>query len=258
MDKVGKEGVITVEDGKGLERLDLVEGMQFDRGYISPYFINNPDKVALLEDPYILLHDKKVSNIRDLLPLLEQVAKAGKPLLIIAEDVDGEALATLVVNNIRGILKTTAVKAPVASATAARPCSNIAILTGATVIAEELGLKLENATLKDLGRAKKIEVGKGRHDDHRRRRRKAAIEARVKNIRKQVEDATSDYDKEKLQDVAKLAGGVAVIKVGAATEMEMKEKKARVEDAAHARGRGRRHRGGRRRELSACTFNLKA
>jgi len=237
MDKVGKEGVITVEDGKGLENeLELVEGMQFDRGYISPYFINNPDKqVALLEDPYILLHDKKVSNIRDLLPLLEQVAKAGRPLLIIAEDVDGEALATLVVNNIRGILKTTAVKAPGFGDRRKAMLEDIAILTGGTVIAEELGLKLENATLKDLGRAKKIEVGKEDTTIIDGAGEKAAIEARVKNIRKQVEDATSDYDKEKLQErVAKLAGGVAVIKVGAATEVEMKEKKARVEDALHA------------------------
>ena len=237
MDKVGKEGVITVEDGKGLENeLDLVEGMQFDRGYISPYFINNPDKqVSLLEDPYILLHDKKISNIRDLLPLLEQVAKAGKPLLIIAEDVDGEALATLVVNNIRGILKTTAVKAPGFGDRRKAMLEDIAILTGGTVIAEELGLKLENATLKDLGRAKRIEVGKEDTTIIDGSGEKAAIEARVKNIRKQVEEATSDYDKEKLQErVAKLAGGVAVVKVGAATEMEMKEKKARVEDALHA------------------------
>src|SRR5829696_8785489 len=237
MDKVGKEGVITVEDGKGLENeLDLVEGMQFDRGYISPYFINNPDKQsAILEDPFILLHDKKVSNIRDLLPLLEQVAKAGKPLLIIAEDVDGEALATLVVNNIRGILKTTAVKAPGFGDRRKAMLEDIAILTGGTVIAEELGLKLENATLKDLGRAKRIEVGKEDTTIIDGAGEKASIEARVKNIRKQVEEATSDYDKEKLQErVAKLAGGVAVIKVGAATEVEMKEKKARVEDALHA------------------------
>ena len=237
MDKVGKEGVITVEDGKGLENeLELVEGMQFDRGYISPYFINNPDKqVSLLEDPYVLLHDKKISNIRDLLPLLEQVAKAGKPLLIIAEDVDGEALATLVVNNIRGILKTSAVKAPGFGDRRKAMLEDIAILTGGTVIAEELGLKLENATLKDLGRAKKIEIAKedttiidGAGD-------KSAIEARVKNIRVQIDEATSDYDKEKLQErVAKLAGGVALVKVGAATETEMKEKKARVEDALHA------------------------
>ncbi len=237
MDKVGKEGVITVEDGKGLENeLELVEGMQFDRGYISPYFINNPDKqVSLLEDPYVLLHDKKISNIRDLLPLLEQVAKSGKPLLIVAEDVDGEALATLVVNNIRGILKTTAVKAPGFGDRRKAMLEDIAILTGGTVIAEELGLKLENAQLKDLGRAKRIEIAKEDTTIIDGAGEKAAIEARVKNIRKQVEDATSDYDKEKLQErVAKLAGGVALVKVGAATEMEMKERKARVEDALHA------------------------
>jgi len=237
MDKVGKEGVITVEDGKGLENeLDLVEGMQFDRGYISPYFINNPDKqVSLLDDPYILLHDKKISNIRDLLPLLEQVAKAGRPLLIIAEDVDGEALATLVVNNIRGILKTTAVKAPGFGDRRKAMLEDIAILTGGTVIAEELGLKLENATLKDLGRAKKVEVAKEDTTIIDGAGEKNAIESRVKNIRVQIDEATSDYDKEKLQErVAKLAGGVAVIKVGAATEVEMKEKKARVEDALHA------------------------
>ncbi len=237
MDKVGKEGVITVEDGKGLENeLELVEGMQFDRGYISPYFINNPDKqTAVLDDPLILLHDKKVSNIRDLLPLLEQVAKAGKQLLIIAEDVDGEALATLVVNNIRGILKTTAVKAPGFGDRRKAMLEDIAILTGGTVIAEELGLKLENATLKDLGRAKKIEVAKEDTTLIDGAGEKSAIESRVKNIRVQIDEATSDYDKEKLQErVAKLAGGVAVIKVGAATEVEMKEKKARVEDALHA------------------------
>src|SRR5512141_3017813 len=237
MDKVGKEGVITVEDGKGLENeLELVEGMQFDRGYISPYFINNPDKqVAVLEDPFILLHDKKISNIRDLLPVLEQIAKAGRPLLIVAEDVDGEALATLVVNNLRGILKTCAVKAPGFGDRRKAMLEDIAILTGGTVIAEELGLKLENATLKDLGRAKKIEVGKEDTTLIDGAGKEAAIEARVKNIRKQIEEATSDYDKEKLQErVAKLAGGVAVIKVGAATEVEMKEKKARVEDALHA------------------------
>ncbi len=237
MDKVGKEGVITVEDGKGLENeLELVEGMQFDRGYISPYFINNPDKqVAVLEDALILLHDKKISNIRDLLPLLEQVAKAGKPLLIIAEDVDGEALATLVVNNIRGILKTCAVKAPGFGDRRKAMLEDIAILTGGTVIAEELGLKLENATIKDLGRAKKIEIAKEDTTVIDGAGEKAGIEARVKNIRVQIDEATSDYDKEKLQErVAKLAGGVAVIKVGAATEVEMKEKKARVEDALHA------------------------
>ena len=237
MDKVGKEGVITVEDGKGLENeLDLVEGMQFDRGYISPYFINNPDKqTAVLDEPLILLHDKKISNIRDLLPLLEQVAKAGKQLLIIAEDVDGEALATLVVNNIRGILKTVAVKAPGFGDRRKAMLEDIAILTGGTVIAEELGLKLENATLKDLGRAKRVEVAKENTTIIDGAGEKSAIEARVKQIRTQIEEATSDYDKEKLQErVAKLAGGVAVIKVGAATEVEMKEKKARVEDALHA------------------------
>jgi chaperonin GroEL len=237
MDKVGKEGVITVEDGKGLENeLDLVEGMQFDRGYISPYFINNPDKqVALLEDPFILLHDKKISNIRDLLPLLEQVAKAGRPLLIIAEDVDGEALATLVVNNLRGILKTTAVKAPGFGDRRKAMLEDIAILTGGTVVAEELGLKLENVQLSALGRAKKVEVGKENTTIIDGAGKEDGIKARVESIRKQVEEATSDYDKEKLQErVAKLAGGVAVIKVGAATEVEMKEKKARVEDALHA------------------------
>jgi chaperonin GroEL len=237
MDKVGKEGVITVEDGKGLENeLDLVEGMQFDRGYISPYFINNPDKqIAVLEDPFILLHDKKISNIRDLLPVLEQVAKAGRPLLIVAEDVDGEALATLVVNNLRGILKTTAVKAPGFGDRRKAMLEDIAILTGGTVIAEELGLKLENVQLKDLGRAKRVEVGKENTTLIDGAGKEDTIKSRVETIRKQIEEATSDYDKEKLQErVAKLAGGVAVIKVGAATEVEMKEKKARVEDALHA------------------------
>jgi len=237
MDKVGKEGVITVEDGKGLENeLDLVEGMQFDRGYISPYFINNPDKqVAVLEDPFILLHDKKISNIRDLLPVLEQVAKAGRPLLIVAEDVDGEALATLVVNNLRGILKTCAVKAPGFGDRRKAMLEDIAILTGGTVIAEELGLKLENVQPKDLGRAKRIEVGKEDTTIIDGAGKEDGIKARVASIRKQIDEATSDYDKEKLQErVAKLAGGVAVIKVGAATEVEMKEKKARVEDALHA------------------------
>ncbi len=237
MDKVGKEGVITVEDGKGLENeLEVVEGMQFDRGYLSPYFINNAEKQSsMLEDPYILLHDKKVSNIRDLLPILEQVAKAGKPLLLVAEEVEGEALATLVVNNLRGILKTCAVKAPGFGDRRKAMLEDIAILTGGQVIAEEVGLTLEKATLKDLGRAKRVEVAKeettlidGAGDPK-------AIEARVKNIRTQIDEATSDYDKEKLQErVAKLAGGVAVVKVGAATEVEMKEKKARVEDALHA------------------------
>jgi chaperonin GroEL len=237
MDKVGKEGVITVEDGKTLNNeLDLVEGMQFDRGYLSPYFINSPEKqIAVLEDPYILLHDKKISSIRELLPLLELVAKAGKPLLIIAEEVEGEALATLVVNNIRGILKTVAVKAPGFGDRRKAMLEDMAVLAGATVISEELGLKLENTTLKDLGKAKKIEAGKENTTIIDGAGNKKDIEARVKMIRVQIEEATSDYDKEKLQErVAKLAGGVAVIKVGAATEVEMKEKKARVEDALHA------------------------
>jgi chaperonin GroEL len=237
MDKVGKEGVITVEDGKSLQNeLDLVEGMQFDRGYLSPYFINNPEKqIAVLEEPYILLHDKKISSIRELLPILEQVAKAGKPLLIIAEEVEGEALATLVVNNIRGILKTVAVKAPGFGDRRKAMLEDMAILAGGTVISEELGLKLENATLKDLGRAKKVEAAKENTTIIDGAGDKKQIEARVKQIRVQIDEATSDYDKEKLQErVAKLAGGVAVIKVGAATEVEMKEKKARVEDALHA------------------------
>jgi chaperonin GroEL len=237
MDKVGKEGVITVEDGKSLENeLDLVEGMQFDRGYLSPYFINNPEKqIAVLEDPYILLHDKKISSIRELLPILEQVAKAGKPLLIIAEEVEGEALATLVVNNIRGILKTVAVKAPGFGDRRKAMLEDMAILAGGTVISEELGLKLENVTLKDLGRAKKIEAAKENTTIIDGAGDKKQIEGRVKQIRVQIDEATSDYDKEKLQErVAKLAGGVAVIKVGAATEIEMKDKKARVEDALHA------------------------
>ncbi len=237
MDKVGKEGVITVEDGKALNsELEVVEGMQFDRGYLSPYFINNPDKqIAILDDPYVLLHDKKISNIRELLPLLEQVAKAGKPLLIIAEEVEGEALATLVVNNLRGILKTCAVKAPGFGDRRKAMLEDIAILAGGTVIAEEVGLTLEKATLKDLGRAKRIEVGKEETTIIDGAGDAKGIEARVKNIRVQIDEATSDYDREKLQErVAKLAGGVALVKVGAATEIEMKEKKARVEDALHA------------------------
>ncbi len=237
MEKVGKEGVITVEDGKSLNNeLDVVEGMQFDRGYLSPYFINNPEKqIAVLDDPFILLHDKKISNIRDLLPVLEQVAKAGRPLLIVAEEVEGEALATLVVNNMRGILKTVAVKAPGFGDRRKAMLEDMAILTGGVVISEETGMSLEKATLNDLGRAKRVEIGKenttiidGAGDGKN-------IEARVKQIRVQIEEATSDYDREKLQErVAKLAGGVAVIRVGAATEVEMKEKKARVEDALHA------------------------
>jgi chaperonin GroEL len=237
MDKVGKEGVITVEDGKSLNNeLDVVEGMQFDRGYLSPYFINNPEKqIAVLEDVYILLHDKKISSIRELLPVLEQVAKSGKPLVIIAEEVEGEALATLVVNNIRGILKTVAIKAPGFGDRRKAMLEDMAILTGGTVISEELGLKLENATLKDLGRAKKVEAGKENTTIIDGAGNKKDIEGRVKQIRVQIDEATSDYDREKLQErVAKLAGGVALIKVGAATEVEMKEKKARVEDALHA------------------------
>jgi chaperonin GroEL len=237
MEKVGKEGVITIEDGTGLEdELDIVEGMQFDRGYLSPYFINNHDRqLALMENPYILLHDKKISNIRDLLPVLEQVAKAGRPLLIIAEDVDGEALATLVVNNIRGILKTVAVKAPGFGDRRKAMLEDIATLTGGTVIAEEVGLSLEKATLNELGQAKRIEVGKDNSIIIDGAGKEEAIKARIGQINKQAEESTSDYDKEKLQErKAKLAGGVAVIKVGAATEVEMKEKKARVEDALHA------------------------
>jgi chaperonin GroEL len=237
MDKVGKEGVITVEDGKSLQdELDVVEGMQFDRGYLSPYFINTPEKqVAILENPFVLLFDKKISNIRDLLPVLEQVAKAGRPLLIIAEDVEGEALATLVVNNIRGILKTCAVKAPGFGDRRKAMLEDIAILTGGQVIAEEVGLTLEKATLNELGQAKRIEIGKENTIIIDGAGQAANIEARVKQIRAQIEEASSDYDREKLQErVAKLAGGVAVIKVGAATEVEMKEKKARVEDALHA------------------------
>lgn len=237
MEKVGKEGVITVEDGKSLaNELDVVEGMQFDRGYLSPYFINNADKQqAILENPYVLIFDKKISNIRDLLPVLEQVAKSSRPLLIIAEDVDGEALATLVVNNIRGILKTVAVKAPGFGDRRKAMLEDIAILTGGTVISEETGLSLEKATLDDLGNAKRIEIGKENTTIIDGAGTADAIQARVKQIRVQIDEATSDYDREKLQErVAKLAGGVAVIKVGAATEVEMKEKKARVEDALHA------------------------
>ena len=237
MEKVGKEGVITVEDGKSLENeLDVVEGMQFDRGYLSPYFINDAEKqIAALDNPFVLLFDKKISNIRDLLPVLEQVAKASRPLLIIAEDVEGEALATLVVNNIRGILKTVAVKAPGFGDRRKAMLQDIAILTGGTVIAEEVGLSLEKANLEDLGQAKRIEIGKENTTIIDGFGDAAQIEARVAEIRQQIETATSDYDKEKLQErVAKLAGGVAVIKVGAATEVEMKEKKDRVEDALHA------------------------
>ena len=237
MEKVGKEGVITVEDGSGLENeLDVVEGMQFDRGYLSPYFINNQDTMSVeLDDPYVLLHDKKISNVRDLLPTLEGVAKSGKPLLIIAEDIEGEALATLVVNTIRGIVKVAAVKAPGFGDRRKAMLEDIAILTGGQVVSEDLGIKLENVGIDMLGTAKRVNITKeettivdGVGDSE-------AIEGRVSQIRAQIEEATSDYDREKLQErVAKLAGGVAVIKVGAATEVEMKEKKARVEDALHA------------------------
>ncbi|GHA80900.1 chaperonin GroEL [Cognatilysobacter bugurensis] len=237
MDKVGKEGVITVEDGSGLENeLDVVEGMQFDRGYLSPYFINNQQSMqAELDDPFILLYDKKISNVRDLLPVLEGVAKAGKPLLIVAEEVEGEALATLVVNTIRGIVKVCAVKAPGFGDRRKAMLEDMAVLTGGTVISEEVGLQLEKATINDLGRAKKVQVSKenttvidGAGDGD-------SIQARIKQIKAQIEETSSDYDREKLQErVAKLAGGVAVIKVGASTEIEMKEKKARVEDALHA------------------------
>jgi chaperonin GroEL len=237
MDKVGKEGVITVEDGSGLvDELDVVEGMQFDRGYLSPYFINQQASQKVeLENPLILITEKKISNIRDMLPVLEGVAKSGRPLLVIAEDVEGEALATLVVNNLRGILKVAAVKAPGFGDRRKEMLKDISILTGGQVIAEELGLQLEKVTLNDLGTAKKVQIDKENTTIIDGAGKKDKIEARIKEIRAQVEDATSDYDKEKLQErLAKLSGGVAVIKVGAATETAMKEKKARVEDALHA------------------------
>ena len=237
MDKVGKEGVITVEDASGLaNELDVVEGMQFDRGYLSPYFINNQQTMSVdLEEPYILLHDKKISNVRDMLPVLEGVAKSGRSLLIIAEDVEGEALATLVVNTIRGIVKVAAVKAPGFGDRRKAMLEDIAVLTGGTVISEEVGLSLEKATLDDLGSAKKISITKENTTIIDGAGESSQIEGRVNQIRAQIEESSSDYDREKLQErVAKLAGGVAVIKVGAATEVEMKEKKARVEDALHA------------------------
>ena len=237
MEKVGKEGVITVEDGTPLKNeMDVVEGMQFDRGYLSPYFITNPDKqVAVLENPYILLHDQKISNIRDLLPILEQVAKAGRPLLIICEDLEGEALATLVVNSLRGILKVCAVKAPGFGDRRKATLEDIAILTGGQLVTKDIGLSLDKATLEHLGQAKRVEVNKENTTIINGMGNPEMIEARVKNIRTQIESVTSDYDREKLQErVAKLAGGVALIKVGAATEVEMKEKKARVDDALHA------------------------
>ena len=237
MEKVGKEGVITVEEGSGLQNeLDVVEGMQFDRGYLSPYFINNQqNQTAELDNPYILLYEKKISNVREMLPLLEGIAKAGRPLLIVAEDVEGEALATLVVNTIRGIVKVAAVKAPGFGDRRKAMLQDIAVLTGGTVISDEVGLSLEKATLNDLGEAKKVVVEKENTTVIDGKGKNADIKARVEQIRRQIEEATSDYDKEKLQErVAKLSGGVAVIKVGAATEVEMKEKKARVEDALHA------------------------
>ena len=237
MKKVGKEGVITVEEGSGLDNeLDVVEGMQFDRGYLSPYFINNQQSMsAELDDPFILLHDKKISNVRDLLPVLEGVAKAGKPLLIVAEEVEGEALATLVVNTIRGIVKVCAVKAPGFGDRRKAMLEDMAVLTGGTVISEEVGLQLEKATIADLGRAKKVQVSKENTTIIDGAGETSGIEARIKQIKAQIEETSSDYDREKLQErVAKLAGGVAVIKVGASTEIEMKEKKARVEDALHA------------------------
>jgi chaperonin GroEL len=237
MDKVGKEGVITVEEAKSLETtLDVVEGMQFDRGYLSPYFVTDPERMEVaIEDPYILIHEKKISAMKDLLPILEQIAKSSKPLLLIAEDVEGEALATLVVNKIRGTLHAAAVKAPGFGDRRKAMLEDVAILTGGRMIAEELGLKLENVTLKDLGRAKRIVIDKDNTTIIDGAGKKADIEGRIKQIRAQIEETTSDYDREKLQErLAKLVGGVAVIKVGAATEIEMKEKKARVEDAMHA------------------------
>jgi chaperonin GroEL len=237
MEKVGKEGVITVEEAKGLETtLDVVEGMQFDRGYLSPYFVTDPERMqVVLEDPYILIHEKKISAMKDLLPLLEQVARAGKPLLIIAEEVEGEALATLVVNKLRGTLNAAAVKAPGFGDRRKAMLEDIATLTGGRLIAEDLGIKLETVTLKDLGRAKRVTIDKDNTTIVDGGGKKADIEARVKQIRAQIEETTSDYDREKLQErLAKLVGGVAVINVGAATETEMKEKKARVEDALHA------------------------
>ena len=237
MNKVGKEGVITVEEGSGLENeLDVVEGMQFDRGYLSPYFINNQQSMSVeLEEPYVMLHDKKISNIRDLLPLLEAVAKSGRPLLIVAEDIEGEALATLVVNTIRGIVKVAAVKAPGFGDRRKAMLEDLATLTGGTVISEEVGLTLEKVGLDDLGSAKRIVITKDDTTVIDGAGKASDIESRINQVRKQIEDSTSDYDTEKLQErVAKLAGGVAIIKVGAATEIEMKEKKARVEDALHS------------------------
>jgi chaperonin GroEL len=237
MDKVGKEGVITVEEAKGMEtNLDIVEGMQFDRGYLSPYFVTDAERMECsLEDPYILLHEKKISNMKDLLPILEQIARSGKPFVIIAEDVEGEALATLVVNKLRGTLKCAAIKAPGFGDRRKAMLEDVAVLTGGKMIAEDLGIKLENITMADLGQAKRVTIDKDNTTIVEGLGKKAEIEARVKQIRAQVEETTSDYDREKLQErLAKIVGGVAVINVGAATETEMKEKKARVEDALHA------------------------
>src|SRR5712671_2820923 len=237
MEKVGKEGVITVEEAKGLETtLDVVEGMQFDRGYLSPYFVTDPERMeAVLEDPYILIHEKKISSMKDLLPLLEQIAKAGKPLLIVAEDVEGEALATLVVNKLRGTLQAAAVKAPGFGDRRKATLEDVAVLTGGRCLTEDLGIKLENITLEDLGRAKRVTIDKENTTIVEGEGSTKDIQGRIKQIRRQIDETTSDYDREKLQErLAKLAGGVAVINVGAATETEMKEKKARVEDALHA------------------------
>ena len=237
MNKVGKEGVITVEEAKGLETtLDVVEGMQFDRGYLSPYFVTDPERMeCVLEDVYLLIHEKKISNMKEILPVLEQIAKSGKPFIIIAEDIEGEALATLVVNKIRGTLRCVAVKAPGFGDRRKAMLEDIAILTGGKLIAEELGIKLDNIGLQDLGRAKRIVVDKDNTTIVDGAGKKSDLEGRIKQIRAQIDETTSDYDREKLQErLAKLIGGVAVINVGAATEIEMKEKKARVEDALHA------------------------
>ena len=237
MNKVGKEGVITVEEAKGLETtLDVVEGMQFDRGYLSPYFVTDPERMeCVLEDAYLLIHEKKISNMKEILPVLEQIAKSGKPFIIIAEDIEGEALATLVVNKIRGTLRCVAVKAPGFGDRRKAMLEDIAILTGGKLIAEELGIKLDNISLQDLGRAKRIVVDKDNTTIVDGAGKKVDLEGRIKQIRAQIDETTSDYDREKLQErLAKLIGGVAVINVGAATEVEMKEKKARVEDALHA------------------------
>ena len=256
MDKVGKDGVITVEEAKGMEmELDVVEGMQFDRGYLSPYFVTNAEQMRVeLDDPYILIHDKKISSMKDLLPILEKIAQMGRPLLIIAEDIEGEALATLVVNKLRGTLQIAAVKAPGFGDRRKAMLEDIAILTGGRVMSEDAGLKLENTTTADLGRCAKITIDKDNTTIVGGKGKAADVKARIGQIRAQIEDTTSDYDREKLQErLAKLAGGVAVIRVGATTEMEMKEKKHRVEDALsrHPRGGRRGHRRRRRRGAAA-------